>query len=75
MAGSIGVIAEQLLKEVRDGALTKVAEVEMLKTAEAKGVTRTKVGKALKKLAVALHSKSSGVSMGELREFLNGSAK
>jgi len=72
MAGSIGVIAEQLLEEVRNGALTKIAEVEMLKTAEAKGVTRTEVGSALKKLAVALRSKNSHISMDELRTFLNG---
>jgi hypothetical protein len=73
MAGSIGQLADELVREVKAGKLTKLATYKILEEAETKTAAKTELGRSLLKLAAALRSKSStGVSMDELKAFLSG---
>lgn len=73
MAGSIGQLADELIREVKTGKLVKLAEHQLLKKAESKVTTRTELGNTLLKLAAALRSKSGNqVSVDDLRVFLSG---
>ena len=73
MAGSIGQLADELIREVKAGKLVKLAEHQLLKEAESKATARTEFGNVLLKLAAALRSKSgSQVSMDDMRAFLSG---
>jgi hypothetical protein len=72
MAGSIGEIAEQVLEEVRSSKLTKLAQHEILKEAQAKPVVRTEVGKLLMKLAEEVKSGSADITTEDLETFLSG---
>jgi hypothetical protein len=72
MTGSIGQLAEQVLAEVKSGAMTKIAEVQILNLAEETARVQTVLGKSMVKLATSLRSKTSGISMDELKNFLWG---
>jgi len=72
MIGSIGHLAEQVLAEVKSGALTKIAEVQLLDHAESQARAQTELGKGLLKLATTLRGKPHDVSMDELKSFLWG---
>lgn len=72
MAGSIGEIAEQVLEEVRNSKLTKLAQHEILKEAQAKPVVRTEVGKLLMKLAEEVKAGSTDITTEDLETFLSG---
>jgi len=73
MAGTIGQLADELIREVKTGKLVKLAEHKLLKEAESKVGAKTDLGKALLKMATALRSKSGDkVSMDDLKAFLSG---
>ena len=73
MIGSIGKLAEQVIAEVKAGALTKLAEHAILDQVEAQTTARTALGKTMLKLATALRGKSSNsVSIDELKTFIAG---
>lgn len=72
MTGSIGQLAEQVLAEVKSGAMTKIAEVQLLNQAEETAKVQTELGKSMMKLAASLRSKTSSISMDELKNFLWG---
>ena len=72
MAGSIGEIAEQVLAEVRSSKLTKLAQHEILKEAQATPVVRTEVGKLLMKLSEDMRSVSADITTDDLETFLSG---
>ena len=73
MAGQIGQLADELIREVKAGKLVKLAEHKILKEAESKATARTELGNALLKLAAALRGKSSSqVTMEDLKAFLSG---
>lgn len=67
--GSIGILAEQILEEVRATSV-KTAEQEIVKEASAR-IPKTELGLALKKLAALVReTKDVNVSMGELQDFV-----
>lgn len=73
MAGSIGQLADELIREVKAGKLVKLAEHQLLKEAETKVTARTELGSALLKLGAALRSKPGiQVSMDDLKTLLSG---
>ncbi len=73
MTGSIGQLADELVREVKAGKLVKLAEHQILEEAEMKVAANTELGRSLLKLATALRSKSGdNVSMNELKAFLSG---
>lgn len=73
MAGSIGQLAEQVVAEVKAGALTKLAEHEILNEVETRNAAQTDLGKAMLKLATALRGKaSSDVTVDDLKSFIEG---
>jgi hypothetical protein len=73
MTGSIGQLADELIREVKTGKLVKLAEHQIVKEAESKVAARTELGNALLKLGAALRSKSgTQVSMHDLTAFLSG---
>ena len=72
MVGSIGEIAEQVLEEVRNSKLTKLAQHEILKEAQVVPVVRTEVGKLLMKLSEDVKSGSADITTGDLETFLSG---
>ena len=75
MSGSIGILAEQVLQEVKKGSLVKLAEYRMVKQAVEKPTAQHPFAKALLKLAEDLRRKTTDVSVGELKEFLEKHAK
>lgn len=70
MSGSIGTLAEQVLDQVRQGSLVKLAEYRLVKEASEKPTGQHPFARALLKLAEVLRRKNEDVSVGELREFL-----
>jgi hypothetical protein len=70
MTGSIGKLAEDVLAEVRDGALTKLAEHAILESAEERAQHTTELGRSLSKMATILRSKSGGLTVEDLQTFL-----
>ena len=75
MNGSIGKLAEEVLAEVKSGALTKLAEHAILEGAEEQAKNQTTLGQALSKLASSLRSKSAGVTVDDLKSFVAGLRK
>lgn len=72
MTGSIGQIAEEVLQEVKDGKLTKLAEHVIVEEAEKKASAQTELGRAALKLAAVIRSNAgSGVTIGELKQFVD----
>jgi len=72
MVGSIGQIAEEVLQEVRDGKLTKLAEHVIVEEAEKKAAAQTPLGKAALKLASVIRSNAnSDVTVNELKQFVD----
>ena len=74
MTGSIGDLAEQVLREVKSDKLVKLAQYKVLKEAQEKPKMRTKVGQALMKLAEELRNEPEDITIGDLEDFLNGSS-
>lgn len=73
MNGSIGKLAEQVVAEVKAGALTKLAEHAIMDHVEAQATAQTDLGKAMLKLATALRGKaSSDITIDELKSFIEG---
>ena len=73
MTGSIGQLADELIREVKTGKLVKLAEQQIIKEAESKVAVKTELGNALLKLGTALRSKSgTQISMDDLKAFLSG---
>jgi len=73
MTGSIGKMAEDILAEVKDGKLTKLAEHVILDNAEKRASSRTELGRAALKLAAELRSNAtSSVTVDDLRKFVDG---
>lgn len=70
MTGSIGKIAEQILAEVKQGALTKIAQHDVVKEASQRPHRRTAVGQQLAKLAEDLRAASADVTVEDVRNFL-----
>lgn len=75
MSGSIGKLAEQVLQEVKEGNLVKLAEYRMVKEACEKPTTRHPFSTALVKLAEILRRKTPDVSIEELKGFLKKHAR
>ncbi len=72
MVGSIGKIAEEVLQEVKEGKLTKLAEHAIVEDAEKQASSRAPLGQAALKLAAVIRSNAStGVSVGELKAFVD----
>ena len=72
MAGEIGRIAEEVLQEVKDGKLTKLAEHVIVEEAEKKASARSPLGQAALKLAAVIRSNAgSDVSVDELKQFVD----
>jgi len=73
MAGSIGQLAEQIVAAVKAGAMTKLAEHEILDQVEARATAQTDLGRTMLKLATALRGKASNdVTVDELKSFIEG---
>lgn len=76
MVGSIGRIAEEVLQEVKNGKLVKLAEHVIVEEAEKKASAQTPLGRAALKLAAVIRSNaSSDVTVDELRQFVDGIQK
>lgn len=71
MTGQIGQIAEEVLQEVKDGKLVKLAEHVIVEDAEKKAAARTPLGRAALKLAAVIRSASSDVTINELKQFVD----
>lgn len=73
MIGSIGQLAEQVVAEIKAGAMTKLAEHEILDEAETRNTARTDLSKAMLKLATTLRSKApNDITINELKSFIEG---
>lgn len=72
MTGSIGMLAEEILHEVRSAKLTKQAEQQMIKEACEKRAPRTELSAQLTKLAADVRMLTSEVTVDELQRFVNG---
>lgn len=76
MVGSIGQIAEEVLQEVKDGKLVKLAEHVIVEEAEKKASAQTPLGRAALKLAAVIRSNAgSSVTVNELQQFVDGIRK
>lgn len=70
MTGSIGKLAEEIVEGVKQNALLKIAQHEVIKTASAQPHFRTEAGKLLRKVAQDLRSKSEDVTVADVKAFL-----
>ena len=70
MSGSIGNLAEQVLREVRSGELTKLAQHEILRDTERTPKLETEIGKALYKAAQELRNNPDEITVSDVEEFL-----
>ncbi len=75
MNGTIGTLAEQVLHEVKQGSLVKLAEYRMVKEALDRPAAQHPFAKALLKLAEVLRRKNADVSIDDLQEFMANHAK
>lgn len=72
MVGSIGQIAEEVLQEVKNGKLTKLAEHIIVEDAEKRATAHTELGKAALKLATVLRAQDGvGVTVNDLKQFVD----
>jgi proline dehydrogenase len=72
MTGSIGLLAEEILDEVKNAKLTKLAEHQMIREACEHRPPQTELGKQLVKLAADLRTQSDEVSVDDLQRFVGG---
>lgn len=70
MNGSIGQLAEKIVDEVKQNALTKIAQYEVVKEASKRPNPQTEIGKRLLKLAVDLREISEDVTVKDVQNFL-----
>jgi hypothetical protein len=70
MTGSIGQIAEQIVNEVRQNALIKVAQHEVVKEASKRPNPKTDIGKLLYKAAAELRREGNDVTVADVQNFL-----
>lgn len=70
MTGSIGKLAEEIVEGVKQNALLKIAQHEVIKEASAQPHLKTEVGKLLHKVAQDLRRKSEDVSVADVQAFL-----
>ena len=70
MSGTIGKLAEQVLQEVKQGGLVKLAEYRLVKEAVSKPTAQHPFAQALLKLAEILRRKTEKISVAELKEFV-----
>ena len=75
MNGTIGTLAEQVLQEVKQGSLIKLAEYRMVKEALERPTARHPFARALLKLAEVLRRKNADVSIEDLQEFMANHAE
>ena len=68
--GQIGQIAEKIVDEVRQNALIKVAQHEVVKEASKRPNPKTEIGKALYKLAEEVRKGSVDVTVDDVKNFL-----
>ena len=68
--GSIGTIAESVLSEVKQRALTKLAEHKIVKEASERPVGLTPLTQTLLKLAGELRTAANDVTIGDLEQFI-----
>jgi hypothetical protein len=71
MTGSIGKLAEEIVEGVKQNALLKIAQHEVVKEASQRPNPKTEVGKLLLKVAQDLRSKSEDVTVSDVQDFLN----
>jgi hypothetical protein len=72
MTGSIGLLAEEILDEVKNAKLTKLAEHQMIKEACEHRPPQTELGKQLVKLSVELRAQAGEVTVDDLQKFVDG---
>lgn len=70
MNGAIGKMAEQIVEEVRQNALLKIAQHEVVKEASARPNPKTEIGKLLHKFANALRNTPNDVTVADVKKFL-----
>jgi len=70
MTGSIGNIAEQILAEVKQEALTKIAQRDFVKVASQRPHRGTVIGQQLAKLAEELRASEKDVTVADVQNFL-----
>ncbi len=71
MNGSIGKLAEDVVNEVKNLKLEKLAEHKKEAAAASRPKLETQIGAALQKLAEDLHSKSNDVTVSDVTDFVN----
>ena len=71
MTGTIGKLAEQIVEDVKQNALTKIAQHEVVREASRNPAPKTEIGKLLHKVAQDLRSKSDDVTVGDVQNFLD----
>lgn len=70
MNGAIGKMAEEIVEEVRQNALLKVAQHEVVKEASARPNPKTELGKLLHKLAAEVRNMPNDVTVADVKNFL-----
>jgi len=71
MTGKIGQMAEQIVEEVRQNALTKIAQHEVVKEASKRPNPKTDIGKLLYKAAAELRQDIGDVTVSDVKKFLS----
>lgn len=70
MNGAIGKMAEQIVEEVRQNALLKIAQHEVVKEASTRPNPKTEIGKLLHKFAAEIRSVRGDVTVADVKKFL-----
>lgn len=71
MTGSIGTLAEEIVESVKQNALIKIAQHEVVKEASQNSVPKTEIGKLLLKVASDLRRESEDVTVADVKSFLD----